>query len=111
MPLLSLQRISHSRVVDTSTEKLYLYFNEITGSIPTELGSLVNLGKYKKVSLLSLQHVSHSQVINTFTEWLSLGGNQITGSIPKELGSLDDLRKYGKSAIIVNTTYLSFTTC
>ena len=43
--------------------------NQLTGTIPTELGSLSNL------------------------RWLSLWGNQLTGTIPTELGSLSNLER------------------
>ena len=47
--------------------------NQLTGAIPTELGSLTNL------------------------EVLSLWGNQLTGPIPAELGSLTNLEQLGLS--------------
>ena len=46
---------------------LYLFGNQLTGSIPPELGDLSNL------------------------TWLSLGDNQLTGTIPSELGNLSNL--------------------
>ena len=48
-------------------EKLDLSDNQLTGTIPRELGSL------------------------TYLEWLRLSGNQLTGTIPPELGSLANL--------------------
>ena len=48
-------------------ERLDLSSNELTGSIPAELGSLANL------------------------ESMSLSGNELTGSIPAELGGLTNL--------------------
>ena len=50
---------------------LELYGNQLTGSIPSSLGSLTNL------------------------EYLGLSGNQLTGSIPPSLGSLTNLRLLG----------------
>lgn len=47
---------------------LWFYGNQLTGSIPPELGNLANL------------------------EWLDLGDNKLTGSIPPELGNLVNLR-------------------
>ncbi|MYN63755.1 MAG: PEGA domain-containing protein, partial [Acidobacteria bacterium] len=47
--------------------RLDLFGNQLTGSIPSSLGSLTNL------------------------EYLHLGGNQLTGSIPSSLGSLTNL--------------------
>ena len=52
---------------DGRVVRLSLSFNELTGPIPAELGSLSNL------------------------EWLSIWNNQLTGSIPGELGSLSNL--------------------
>ncbi|KAI8822813.1 hypothetical protein BJ741DRAFT_86809 [Chytriomyces cf. hyalinus JEL632] len=52
----------------TSLTQLYLSSNQLTGSIPTELGRLTSL--------------------NT----LSLSSNQLTGSIPTELGRLTSLK-------------------
>ena len=46
---------------------LYLYWNQLTGAIPTELGRLANL------------------------TWLGVGSNQLTGKIPTELGGLANL--------------------
>ena len=51
----------------TNLGKLYLDSNQLTGSIPPELGNLTNLS------------------------WLSLGRNQLIGSIPPELGNLTNL--------------------
>ena len=48
---------------------LYLSDNQLTGEVPTELGSLANL------------------------ESLSLWGNQLTGEIPTELGNLSNLEQ------------------
>ena len=52
----------------SSLRELYLQNNQLTGSIPTQLGNLSNL-------------------------WLMfLGRNQLTGSIPTQLGNLSSLR-------------------
>ena len=55
--------------VDGRVTGLWLDYNGLTGTIPTELGSLSNL------------------------ERLDLGGNQLTGTIPVELGSLSSLER------------------
>jgi Leucine-rich repeat (LRR) protein len=46
---------------------LGLYLNQLTGSIPPEIGNLTNL------------------------TWLDLGNNGLTGSIPPEIGNLTNL--------------------
>jgi len=51
----------------TNLTQLYLYNNQLTGPIPFELGSLANLA------------------------WLDLSGNQLNGPIPAELGNLTNL--------------------
>ena len=52
----------------SNLETLWLHYNRLNGSIPGELGSLANL------------------------ESLSLGGNQLSGAIPAELGNLSSLQ-------------------
>ena len=54
---------------DGRVTRLSLRYNQLSGSIPPELGSLANL------------------------EWLYLEGNQLSGSIPPELGNLSNLRE------------------
>jgi Leucine-rich repeat (LRR) protein len=51
----------------TNLERLYLYDNQLTGSIPPEIGNLTNL------------------------TYLNLHDNQLTGSIPSEIGNLTNL--------------------
>ena len=53
------------------TDTLDLYNNQLTGSIPPEIGNLTNL------------------------TYMNLGSNQLTGSIPSEIGNLTNL--YGLS--------------
>ena len=49
------------------TDSLDLGYNQLTGSIPPEIGNLTNL------------------------TWLNLRSNQLTGSIPPEIGNLTNL--------------------
>ena len=74
-------------------ERLWFWQNQLTGTIPTELGNLANL------RWLNLQH---NQLTGTLPaelgslaklEQLSLHSNQLTGSIPTQLGSLAKLRQ------------------
>ncbi len=60
-------------VIDDRVTGLNLKRNQLTGSIPTELGNLSNL------------------------RWLNLSNNLLTGGIPQELGNLDNLRRLSLS--------------
>ncbi|MEN8218677.1 MAG: leucine-rich repeat domain-containing protein [Pseudomonadota bacterium] len=70
---------------------LNLRGNQLTGSIPTELANLSNLGDLN----LSYNQLTGSIPIElgnlTNLESLSLGDNQLSGSIPSELGNLTNL--------------------
>ncbi len=96
-------------------DSLTLSLNNLTGSIPTELGNLASLGILNLArnsltgsipielgNLTSLQYLAFS--FNNLTgsiptglgnlaslERLSLGNNSLTGTIPPELGSLSNL--------------------
>ena len=71
---------------------LSLDFNQLSGEIPAELGSLVNLQEM----LLSENQLSGeipAELGNlTNLEWLGLGRNRLSGEIPAELGSLANLQ-------------------
>ena len=58
----------------TKLRRLYLYRNELTGPVPPELGSLASL------------------------QSLSLSSNQLTGEIPTELGNLSNLQSLNLSS-------------
>ena len=70
----------------TNLESLSLGYNQLSGSIPAELGSLTNLS-------LGSNQLSIPTELGSLTnlESLSLGSNQLSGSIPAELGSLTNL--------------------
>jgi hypothetical protein len=79
----------------TKLTYLYLYSNQLSGSIPTGLGNLTKL------------------------EWLLLDNNQLTGSIPPQMGSLTQLTNLGLGnnqltgeipASIVNLIHLTYLT-
>jgi hypothetical protein len=76
----------------TNLQDLWLEVNQLTGSIPAELGNLTNLQDLQ----LSYNQLTGSippelgNLINL--QNLLLGNNQLTGSIPAELGSLTNLQ-------------------
>ena len=75
----------------SSLEWLWLWTNQLTGGIPKELGSLSNLqslalGRNQLTGEIPAELGSLSNL-----EFLALWGNQLTGEIPKELGSLSNL--------------------
>ena len=72
-------------------ERLRLYENNLTGRIPPELGTLINL-KELKLDNNNLTGPIPSELGSlTNLENLYLYGNNLTGSIPPELGSLTNL--------------------
>ena len=77
---------------DGRVTELLLGYNQLSGSIPAELGSLSNL----KWLLLGDNQLSGSIPAELGSlaklEWLDLGVNQLSGLIPAELGSLSSLQ-------------------
>ena len=70
---------------------LVVYGNQLTGSIPPELGSLSNL-RYLNVSGNQLSGSIPPELGRiSDLEWLHLSGNQLSGSIPPELSRLGRL--------------------
>jgi len=69
----------------TSLEYLYLNYNQLTGAIPSELGNLTIL-KRLNLSINRLTGSIPPQLGNlTSLEYLYLNNNELTGSIPPEL--------------------------
>ena len=74
-----------------TTDTLHLYNQELTGSIPPEIGCLTNLtGLDLGVNQLTGEIPLEIGNLTNLT-WLSLSNNQITGSIPPEIGNLTNL--------------------
>ena len=70
---------------------LYLGFNQLSGSIPPELGSLSNLERlYLRVNQLSGSIPPELGGLSNLTR-LDLSDNRLSGSIPPELGGLSNL--------------------
>ncbi len=70
---------------------LYLYSNQLTGEIPSELGGLSNLtGLWLGLNQLTGEIPPELGGLSNLTH-LSLGLNQLTGEIPSELGGLSNL--------------------
>ena len=74
-----------------SVTALSLYDNQLTGSIPAELGNLTNL-QYLSLYDNQLTGSIPAELGNlTNLQYLSLYGNQLTGSIPVELMNMTSL--------------------
>ena len=71
---------------------MWLYNNQLTGEIPTELGQLANLTDLSLSwnQLTGRIPTELGQLTNLTDLWLN--GNQLTGEIPTELGQLANLR-------------------
>ena len=74
-------------------KELLLHYNQLTGSIPSQLGNLSQLYWL----LLSFNQLSGSIPISfdglSNLEWLNLSSNQLSGSIPSQLGNLTKLKE------------------
>ena len=72
-------------------ENLLLYNNQLSGSIPSEIGNLVNLYNLS-LSSNQLSGSIPSGIVNLVNlGYLGLSFNQLTGSIPTEIGKLVNL--------------------
>ena len=77
---------------DGRVTQLLLSFNQLTGDIPAELGSLTNLeGLSLNFNQLTGEIPAELGSL-TNLRWLYLSNNQLTGEIPAELGSLTNLK-------------------
>ena len=75
----------------SNLERLRLHANQLSGEIPSELGSLANL---ERIDLWANQlsgEIPRELGRLTNLETLSLSSNNLSGDIPSELGSLSDL--------------------
>ena len=83
-----------------------LWGNALSGSLPTELGFLADLGKlspgkplyvglhlFSKVRLCRFD-LHDSRLIFLFTELLSMSSNKLTGSIPSQLALMTSLSEF-----------------
>ena len=75
----------------TSLQNLHLYYNQLSGTIPAELGELPNL-KYLYLYNNNLSRTIPAELGNLISlTHLSLENNQLSGTIPTELGELPNL--------------------
>jgi hypothetical protein len=92
-------------VIFHSTAGLDLWFNSLTGTIPTEIALMSNLCESSVVRLLVvmivLSCVFHCTLTLAFyfhsIAYLALYNNSLTGTIPSQIGSLTHL---GKSIVV-----------
>ena len=74
-----------------TTTSLNLSYNELTGSIPPEIGNLTNL-THLQLNNNQLTGSIPSEIGNlTNLTYLGLSSNQLTGEIPSEIGNLTNL--------------------
>ena len=79
----------------THLAQLWLKNNELTGEIPSEIGNLTNI-EVLSLSYNQLTGEIPPEIGNlTNLELLSLRGNQLTGEIPPEIGQLTNLTYLG----------------
>ena len=99
-------------ILNASTATLYLADCTLSGSLPTQLGLLTNLGKniLREPSRVARQQTfaSHSDLLETFNacyrlalkEILHLGRNNLNGKIPTEIGLLANLGKAARGNVV-----------
>ncbi|WP_166404777.1 leucine-rich repeat domain-containing protein [Desulfonema ishimotonii] len=75
-----------------SLQKLYLYSNQLSGTIPPELGNLASLQRFD-LTFNQLSGTIPPELGNLANlEYLALGHNELSGTIPPELGNLASLQ-------------------
>lgn len=83
-------------------ERMFLFDNALSGSLPTEIGMLTNLRAYYDTCFVCFiacffcykTYLIHSVFLqNSGTVSMELNDNQIGGVIPSEIGSLSMLGK------------------
>ena len=73
-------------------EKLSLAFNDLTGTIPTEIGNLQSLTGGLSLAFNDLTGTIPTEIGNLQAlEGLDLDSNDLTGTIPTEIGNLQSL--------------------
>ncbi len=72
---------------------LHLDDNDMTGTIPPELGSLSNLSELDLADNNLTGTIPRELGSLSSLTWLDLGDNNLTGTIPRELGSLSNLTR------------------
>jgi hypothetical protein len=93
--------------VNYSTDTLWLYRNELEGTIPSQVGTLTKLSKYKHDSLPWLSHLlihfgvhwyplcdSNGLTLIICAASLHLDVNKLTGTIPTEINKLVNLSEF-----------------
>ena len=78
---------------DGRVSQLDLSWNELTGPIPVDLGSLVNLQRLELFSNNLTGPIPSELGSLVNLETLDLSGNELTGPIPVDLGSLVNLQR------------------
>jgi len=75
----------------TNLTRLWLAWNQLTGTIPAELGDLTNLENLRLTSNQLTGTIPAELGNLTNLQYLDLESNQLTGTIPAELGNLTNL--------------------
>ena len=77
----------------TRLQELYLNNNDLTGPIPLELGHLTHLLRLDLSQNALAGTIPPELGHLTRLQWLILGPNELTGTIPSELGNLTNLQE------------------